>query len=64
MTSGRAGTQPGYYSATSTGSYDFIVHTELGADVRTTIVRAGFDHVGLAAVDFPSATAWIGYRAL
>jgi SAM-dependent methyltransferase len=62
MTTSRAGLPPSYHGDASTGRDDFLVHTEFGADVWTTIVRAGFSHVGLAAVDFPSATAWIGYR--
>lgn len=57
----RAGLAPSYHGAPSTDADDFRVHTEFGADAWTIAHEAGFPHVTLSQVRYPSAiaiTAW------
>lgn len=61
MTINRAGLPPSYHGDPNNGGEDFKVHTEFGADFWTYPVQAGFRHVSIHPVDFPSATAIAAY---
>lgn len=51
-----------YHGAQGTAADDLRVATEFGADVWTYPIRAGFARLGVHALEFPSATAWVAYR--
>jgi SAM-dependent methyltransferase len=57
LSRGREGLPPSYHGDPATGTDDFRVQTEFGADAWTYLVQAGFEAVTLNAVDFPSAVA-------
>jgi SAM-dependent methyltransferase len=53
----RAGLPKSFHGSAETGSDDFVVQTEFGADMWTIVLQAGFSAVSVNAVDFPSALA-------
>lgn len=53
----RDGLPKSYHGSPDTGTDDFVVHTEFGADMWTYAIRAGFDAISINAVDYPSALA-------
>lgn len=57
LTRGRGGLSPSYHGNPQETGYDFIVHTEFGADAWTYPIQAGFSDVRIHAVEFPAATA-------
>ena len=57
MSRSRAGLPKSYHGSTDTGTDDFVVHTEFGADMWTYFMQAGFKSVAIDTVDFPSALA-------
>ena len=61
MTRNRDGLAKSFHGASDTGTDDFMVWTEFGADAWTYIMRAGFKTASLHAVEFPVSVA---YRAL
>lgn len=58
MTRGRDGLAKSYHGASDTGTDDFVVQTEFGADAWTYIMRAGFKTVSLHAVEYPASVAY------
>jgi len=62
LTRGREGLPPSYHGDPATTSEDFAVRTEYGADAWTQLALAGFARIGIAVLDFPSATALTGWR--
>ncbi len=57
LSRGRAGLEKSFHGDASTGSDDFMVHTEFGADMWTNVIEAGFDAVCIHAIEFPAALA-------
>jgi SAM-dependent methyltransferase len=57
LTRGRAGLEKSFHGNSDITSEDFLVHTEFGADMWTTVVQAGFSAVVIHAVEFPAALA-------
>jgi SAM-dependent methyltransferase len=57
LTRGRAGLEKSFHGNSDITSDDFLVHTEFGADMWTTVVQAGFAAVVIHAVEFPAALA-------
>lgn len=62
MTRSRAGLEPSYHGNPSDTPEDYIVHTEFGADMWTTVLEAGFQNVTINAVEYPAATAMRAQR--
>jgi ubiquinone/menaquinone biosynthesis C-methylase UbiE len=58
MTRGREGLVKSYHGASDTGTDDFVVQTEFGADAWTYIMRAGFKTISLHAVEYPVSVAY------
>ncbi|MCM2505782.1 class I SAM-dependent methyltransferase [Aureimonas altamirensis] len=59
----RDGLIPSYHGDPSQGGEDFRVQTEYGADAWCQVLKAGFDHVTLTALDFPAAHAMSARRS-
>jgi SAM-dependent methyltransferase len=57
LTRSRAGLPKSFHGSPATGSDDFSVQTEFGADMWTYVIQAGFSSVAINSVDFPSALA-------
>jgi SAM-dependent methyltransferase len=57
LTRGRAGLERSFHGHSDITSDDFLVHTEFGADMWTTVLQAGFTSVVINAVEFPAALA-------
>ncbi len=57
LTRDREGLPPSYHGDSNQGGYDFMVHTEFGADAWTFPIRAGFASVNINTVSYPDATA-------
>lgn len=57
LTRGRAGLEKSFHGSSENRSDDFLVHTEFGADMWTTVLEAGFKAVTINAVAFPAALA-------
>jgi SAM-dependent methyltransferase len=57
LTRSRAGLPKSYHGSAETGTDDFLVHTEFGADMWTYVLQAGFSTVSVNAVEFPAALA-------
>jgi SAM-dependent methyltransferase len=57
LTRDREGLPPSYHGDPSQGGYDFMVHTEFGADAWTFPIQAGFTSVTINTVSYPDATA-------
>jgi SAM-dependent methyltransferase len=53
----RAGLPKSYHGSPETGTDDYAVHTEFGADMWTYVLRAGFSALSINAVDYPAALA-------
>jgi SAM-dependent methyltransferase len=53
----RAGLEKSYHGDVTNHSSDYMVHTEFGADMWTTVLEAGFKAVTIHAVEFPAALA-------
>lgn len=53
----RAGLPKSFHGSSQTGSDDFMVQTEFGADMWNYVIQAGFSAVTINAVDYPSALA-------
>jgi SAM-dependent methyltransferase len=53
----RAGLRKSFHGSASTGSDDYLVHTEFGADMWTFVVAAGFSSLRIHTVSFPDAIA-------
>jgi len=58
MTRGREGLAKSYHGYADTGTDDFVVQTEFGADAWTYIMLAGFTTVSLHAVEYPVSVAY------
>jgi SAM-dependent methyltransferase len=57
LTRNRAGLPKSYHGSAETGTDDFMVHTEFGADMWSYVLQAGFSSVSINTVDFPAALA-------
>lgn len=57
LTRRRAGLEKSFHGDAQRSSDDFMVHTEFGADMWTTVLEAGFTAVRITTVDYPSALA-------
>jgi SAM-dependent methyltransferase len=57
MSRSRAGLPPSFHGDPATGSSDFQVQSEFGADVWTLVASAGFRRIMLNQVQYPSAIA-------
>lgn len=57
LTRGRAGLPPSYHGNPQETGFDFVVHTEFGADAWIYPIHAGFSDVRIHTVEFPAATA-------
>lgn len=53
----RAGLPKSYHGSSETGTDDYVVHTEFGADMWKYVLLAGFSAVSINAVDYPAALA-------
>ena len=53
----RAGLAPSWHGDPTTGADDFLVHSEFGADLWTTVLSVGFTDVALNQVDYPCGIA-------
>jgi SAM-dependent methyltransferase len=62
MTRGRAGLPPSYHGHVDCREPDFLVHTEFGADVWTSVFEAGFDGCQFVTFRYPSGLALIARR--
>ncbi len=57
MTRNRACLPKSYHGWPATGTDDYLVHSEFGADLWTFVIRAGFKDLTIHTVSFPDATA-------
>ena len=57
LTRSRAGLAKSFHGSAATGSDDYVVHTEFGADMWTFVIAAGFRSVMIHTTSFPDATA-------
>lgn len=57
MSRSRVGLPKSFHGSAKTGSDDYLVQTEFGADMWTYFMLAGFKSVAIDTVDFPSALA-------
>ena len=57
LTRSRAGLRKSFHGSADTGSDDYLVHTEFGADMWTFVLAAGFRSLMIHTVSFPDATA-------
>jgi SAM-dependent methyltransferase len=57
LTRNRAGLPSSFHGRPKTGSDDYLVHTEFGADMWTYVIEAGFSSVTLHTLSFPDAIA-------
>jgi SAM-dependent methyltransferase len=57
LTRSRAGLPKSFHGFPETGSDDYLVHTEFGADMWTFVLAAGFSSLMIHAVSFPDATS-------
>jgi SAM-dependent methyltransferase len=57
LTRNRSGLPKSFHGNASTGTDDFMVQTEFGADMWTYVMRAGFSSVKINAVGYPAALA-------
>jgi SAM-dependent methyltransferase len=57
LTRSRTGLPKSFHGSPVTGSDDFMVHTEFGADMWTFVISAGFQDVKINTIGFPDATA-------
>ncbi len=62
LTRSRAGLPKSYHGAPGENADDYLVHTEFGADVWTTVIQAGFSALAITAVEFPAAMALTALR--
>ena len=62
MTRSRAGLPPSYHGHAACREPDFMVHTEFGADVWTSVFEAGFDGCQFVTFRYPSGLALIARR--
>jgi SAM-dependent methyltransferase len=53
----REGLPKSYHGSANTGTDDYVVQTEFGADMWTYVIRAGFATISINVVDYPSALA-------
>ena len=53
----REGLPKSYHGSANTGTDDYVVQTEFGADMWTYVLRAGFSAVSITAVEYPAALA-------
>jgi SAM-dependent methyltransferase len=58
----RDGLPPSYHGDASTGTFDYRVHTEYGADAWLQAVEAGFDECRIFSLAHPVAQALVGVR--
>jgi SAM-dependent methyltransferase len=59
----RSGLTPSYHGNFNSHPEDFIVHTEFGADVWTSVILAGFKSVEIVSLRFPAAIALLARKA-
>jgi SAM-dependent methyltransferase len=57
LTRSRAGLAKSFHGSAATGSDDYVVHTEFGADMWTFVIAAGFRSIMIHTTSFPDATA-------
>ncbi len=57
LTRSRAGLRKSFHGNPEISSDEFIVHTEFGADMWSSVLQAGFSSVTIHAVEFPVALA-------
>lgn len=57
VTRSRNGLQKSYHGFPDTGSDDYLVHTEYGADMWQQVMQAGFDNVRMDTFDYPAGIA-------
>lgn len=62
MSRNRVGLPRSYHGNPATGSEDYAVQTEFGADAWTYVMEAGFTEVALHAVAYPSGVAFLARR--
>lgn len=62
MTCSKAGLPSSYHGSSATGADDLLVHTEYGADVWTSIIRAGFRRCEIVTHRYPAGIAWIARK--
>lgn len=62
MTRNRDGLPPSYHGDPATGTEDYRVRTEFGADMWTWVLRAGFAAVTVTPCGYPAALALTGWR--
>ncbi len=53
----RTGLPKSYHGSPETGTDDYVVHTEFGADMWTYVLRAGFSALSINTLDYPAALA-------
>ena len=53
----RAGLPPSFHGDPSALRDDFLVHTEFGVDVWTSVLKAGFSNVAFTQVEYPCGIA-------
>ncbi|HEX9009622.1 MAG TPA: methyltransferase domain-containing protein [Holophagaceae bacterium] len=59
----RGGLAPSYHGNPTSHPEDFVVHTEFGADVWTSVILAGFKSVEIVSLNFPAGIALIARKA-
>jgi SAM-dependent methyltransferase len=62
MTRDRAGLPPSHHGNPGTAADDYQVQTEYGADAWTQLMLAGFERIGITAVQYPAALALTAWR--
>jgi SAM-dependent methyltransferase len=62
LTRRRDGLPPSFHGDAATGTFDYRVHTEYGADAWMQVVEAGFDQCRIFSLAAPAAHALVGVR--
>ncbi|CAN7468557.1 class I SAM-dependent methyltransferase [Phyllobacterium sp. LjRoot231] len=57
MSRSRKGMKKSYHGFPDTGSDDYLVHTEYGADMWQQVIAAGFESVKIHTFDYPAGIA-------